>query len=86
MKKKIPTFKSDREAEEFVDKADLSEYDLSGAQLVRFEFQPKGRSITMRLSESLLEAIKEEAERSGMPYQRFIRQALENAVHLQKAT
>ena len=84
MKKKIPTFKSDREAEEFVDKADLSEYDLSGAQLTRFEFQPKGRSITMRLSEPLLEAIKEEAERSGIPYQRFIRQALENAVHPQK--
>lgn len=81
MKKKIPTFKSDREAEEFVDKADLSEYDLSGAQLVRFEFQPKERSITMRLSEPLLEAIKEEAGRAGIPYQRFIRQALENAVH-----
>jgi predicted DNA binding CopG/RHH family protein len=81
MKKKIPTFKSDSEAEEFVDKADLSEYDLSGAQLVRFEFQPKERSITMRLSEPLLEAIKEKAGRAGIPYQRFIRQALENAVH-----
>jgi predicted DNA binding CopG/RHH family protein len=81
MKKKIPTFKTDREAEEFVDKADLSEYDLSGAQLVRFEFQPKERSITMRLSEPLLEAIKEKAGRAGIPYQRFIRQALENAVH-----
>lgn len=61
MKKKIPTFNTDREAEDFVDKADLTEYDLSGAQLVRFEFQPKGRSITMRLPESLLKAIKEEA-------------------------
>jgi len=30
---------------------------------MRFEFQPKGKSITMRLSEPLLEAIKEEAER-----------------------
>jgi predicted DNA binding CopG/RHH family protein len=35
----------------------------------------------MRLSEPLLEAIKQEAVRSGLPYQRFIRQALENAVH-----
>jgi predicted DNA binding CopG/RHH family protein len=35
----------------------------------------------MRLSEPLLEAIKEEAGRSGVPYQRFICQVLENAVH-----
>jgi predicted DNA binding CopG/RHH family protein len=37
------------------------------------------------LSEPLFEAIKEEAERSGIPYQRFIRQTLENAVHQLKA-
>jgi predicted DNA binding CopG/RHH family protein len=81
MKKKLPIFTTDKEAEDFVDDADLTEYDLSALTSVRFEFQPKERSITMRLSESLLEAIKEEAGRSGMPYQRFIRQALENAVH-----
>ncbi len=40
----------------------------------------------MRLPEPLLDAIKEEAERSGIPYQRFIRQTLENAVHPQKKT
>jgi predicted DNA binding CopG/RHH family protein len=61
--------------------ADLTDYDLSSLTPVRFEFQLKERSITMRLSEPLLEAIKEEAERSGIPYQRFIRQTLENAVH-----
>jgi len=81
MKKKLPILKTDKEAEAFIDKADLTEYDLSGLTPVRFEFQPKERSITMRLSEPLLEAIKEEAGRSGIPYQRFIRQALENAVH-----
>jgi predicted DNA binding CopG/RHH family protein len=81
MKKKLPVLISDKEAEDFIDKADLTEYDLSGLTPVRFEFQPKERSITMRLSEPLLEAIKEEAGRSGIPYQRFIRQALENAVH-----
>jgi len=42
----------------------LTEYDLSSLKPVRFEFQPKGKSITMRLSEPLLEAIKEEAEGS----------------------
>ena len=73
MKKKLPILTTDKEAEDFVDDADLTEYDLSELTLVCFEFKPKERSITMRLSEPLLEAIKEEAGRSGMPYQRFIR-------------
>lgn len=82
MKKPLPNLTTDREAEDFIDNADLTEYDLSALTPTRFEFQPKERSITMRLSEPLLEAIKNEAGRSGMPYQRFIRQALEQAVHL----
>jgi predicted DNA binding CopG/RHH family protein len=85
MKKQFPELKTDKEAEYFIDTADLTEYDLSGLTPVRFEFQPKERSITMRLSEPLLKAIKEEARRSGIPYQRFIRQALGNAVHQLKA-
>ncbi len=84
MKKQLPKLTTDKAAEAFIAEADLTEYDLSVLKPVRFEFQPKVRSITMRLSEPLLEAIKEEAERTGMPYQRFIRQALENAVHPQK--
>ena len=81
MKKKIPTFRSDREAEQFVAKADLSEYDLSGAQLVRFEMKRKGKSINLRLSDQLLSAVRAAAGRAGIPYQRFIRLALEQAVH-----
>ena len=34
MKKKIPTCKTDAEAERFVDAADLSKYDLSGMKAV----------------------------------------------------
>lgn len=81
MKKKIPTFKSDKEAEEFVATADLAEYDMSGAQLVRFEMKPKGKTISLRLPEELYEAVRHEAERTGIPYQRFIRLALEQAVY-----
>ena len=81
MKKPLPKLTTDEDAETFIADADLTEHDLSSMKPVRFEFQPKGKSITMRLSEPLLEAIKEEAERSGIPYQRFIRQALEHAVH-----
>ena len=80
MKKKIPTFRSDEEAEGFVETADLSEYDLSGARPVRFEFEKKAARINMRLPASLLEAVKEKARERGIPYQRFIRETLEQVV------
>ncbi len=80
MKKKLPRFKNDEEAEEFVDKADLTEYDLSGMRPVRFEFQPKTERVNMRLPRQLLDAVRASATRAGVPYQRFIRQVLEDAV------
>ncbi len=84
MKKKLPRLPTDKAAEDFVATADLTDYDLSSMTPMHFEFQPKDR--TMRLSESLFEAIREEADRSGMPYQRFIRKALEEAVHQPSGT
>ncbi|MFZ0659594.1 MAG: BrnA antitoxin family protein [Candidatus Binataceae bacterium] len=80
MKKKLPSFKSDKEAEEFVDQADLTQYDLSGMRPMGFEFQPKSERVNMRLPRQLLEAVRASAARAGVPYQRFIRQALEDAV------
>jgi predicted DNA binding CopG/RHH family protein len=74
--KKIPIFKTDEEAEEFVATADLSEYDLSG-EVVRFEFQPKAARVNMRLPESLMKTVKERARRRGVPYQRYIREMIE---------
>ena len=78
--KKLPSFKSDRAAEEFVEKADLSEYDLSGGEFVRFELKPKDKSVNLRLPGQLLDAVRKRAKRAGLPYQRFIRMALEEAV------
>ncbi len=80
MKKKLPRLKSDKEAEEFVEKADLTEYDLSGMRPVRFEFQPKTERVNMRLPKQLLAAVRALAAETGVPYQRFIRRALEDAV------
>ena len=80
MKKKIPAFKSDREAEKFVASADLGQSDLSGAELVHFELKPKDKSINLRLSQQLLDAVRREARRAGVPYQRFIRLTLERVV------
>ena len=70
--KKLPRLRSDKEAEEFVDRADLTGYDLSGMVPMRFELKPKDEQINLRLSSELLHAIKERARANKMPYQRFI--------------
>lgn len=80
-KKKFPHFKSDEEAEAFVATADLSEYDLSGFRrmsevLAETEMQRKSKTITFRLSETLLDMLKAEARALDMPYQRLMRRLL----------
>jgi predicted DNA binding CopG/RHH family protein len=80
MKKKIPIFDSDEAAERFVEEADLSEYDFSQFKPVRFEFEKKAARVNMRLPEPLLAAVKARAKARGIPYQRFIREVLEQAV------
>ncbi len=76
----LPRFETDEEAEKFINEADLSQYDLSG-KAVRFEFEEKTKQINMRMSENLIDAIKKAAKSRGMPYQRFIREAVEKALH-----
>ena len=85
MKRKLPRFKSDKEAEKFVEKADLTEYDLSEMRPTRFEFQNKSERINMRVPRQLLEAVRASASKAGVPYQRFIRQVLEDAVRRKRA-
>ncbi len=80
MKNKIPTFMTDEDAERFVDTADLSDYDLTGFRPVTFEFQSKAAQLNMRVPQPLLDAVKERAKASGIPYTRFIRQLMERAV------
>lgn len=80
MKKKLPSFKSDKEAERFVDTADLSEYNLSEGKLRHFEFERKGAQLNMRLPQPLLDAVKKRAKTRGIPYTRFIREVIEDAV------
>ncbi len=80
MKKRLPSLASDRAAETFVAESDLSTYDLSGLRLVRYELQPKDRAISVRLPDELLKAVRSRAKRAGIPYQRFIRIVLEQAV------
>ena len=72
MSKKLPTLRSDEEAEAFLDSADLSEM-----KPAKFEYLKKSAKLNMRLPERLLAAIKAKADAQGIPYQRYIRQVLE---------
>jgi predicted DNA binding CopG/RHH family protein len=83
--KKLPSFKSDREAEDFVDRSDLSKYDLSGGEFVRFEMKPKDKSLNLRLPSELLDTVRRHAKRAGIPYQRYIRMALERAIRAERS-
>ncbi len=77
---RFPELASDEAAETFVAEADLTDYDWSDMKPVRYEFAAKDARINMRLPADLLAAVKERATREHMPYQRFIRRALEGAV------
>lgn len=78
--KPLPRLKTDEDAERFVSESDLTEYDLSGFVPVRFELEKKTARVNMRLPEPLLDAVKAKAQARGIPYQRFIREAIERAV------
>ena len=80
MEKDWPALRSDEEAERFVAEADLTKYDFSTMVPVSFELRRKDRSVSLRLPEALLEVVKRAAARQGIPYQRFMRQAIERAV------
>lgn len=77
--KKVPIFKTDEEAEHFVDTADLSEYDMSDMKPTRFEFEPEAHA-DLELPDALIAAAKAKAKQRGVTYERFIREAIERAV------
>ena len=82
--KKLPRLKTDQAAERFVVDADLTQFNLAAMKPARFEFAPKEARINMRVPGELLAAVKRAAKRSAVPYQRFIRQALEDALSSRK--
>jgi len=84
MKRKLPAAKTDRQAASIVKRTNLTKYDLSAMRSVRFEFEAKEARINMRLPGKLLDAVKAAARQAGVPYQRFIRHALEEAITSRK--
>lgn len=79
MTKLVPKLTTDEEAEAFLDQ-DLSDLDFSQFKPMRFELEKKEARVNMRLPEPLLDAVKKRAVARGIPYQRFIREALELAL------
>jgi predicted DNA binding CopG/RHH family protein len=84
MSKRVPRFRTDEEADRFLER-DLTDYiDRDFMQPMRFELKPKKSAISLRLSADLLSEVKSAAKRAGVPYQKFIRNAIEEAVHRAK--
>jgi predicted DNA binding CopG/RHH family protein len=79
VKKKVPRLKTDRQAEAFLAQ-DLSNLDFSRFKPARFEFEKKDDQINMRVPKPLLAAVKARAKARGIPYTRFIRETLEQAI------
>lgn len=80
MKKKVPSLETDREAGEFPGQ-DLTDYlNLEDFASVTFELLPKTTQINLRFSAPLLAAVREQAKREGISYQKFVRRAVEESL------
>jgi predicted DNA binding CopG/RHH family protein len=79
VKTKVPRLRTDEQAEAFLTQ-DLSKLDFSQFKPTRFEFEKKDEQINMRVPKPLLAAVKARAKARGIPYTRFIRETLEQAV------
>lgn len=74
----LPKFKNEDDERNFWSKIDLSDYfETSDAKKVSFpNLKPTSRPISIRLSEYLIDIIKEEANRIDISYQSLIKQVL----------
>jgi predicted DNA binding CopG/RHH family protein len=79
MKRKVPRLTTDEQAEAFLAQ-DLSDLDFSQFKRVGFEFEKKNAHLNMRVPKPLLDAVKKHAKARGIPYTRFVREAMELAL------
>jgi predicted DNA binding CopG/RHH family protein len=79
MNKRVPRLRTDEQAEAFLAR-DLSHLDFAQFKPAHFEFEKKDEQINMRVPKPLLAAVKARAKARGIPYTRFIRETLEQAV------
>jgi predicted DNA binding CopG/RHH family protein len=79
MKRKVPDFASDEEAEAFLEQ-DLSDLDFSQFKPVEFEFLDEPAELHMKLPRGLLEEVKALARDRGIPYTQLIQELMEKEV------
>ena len=80
MSKSIPKFKNEAEEQDFWSKHDSSEYlNWKNAERVLFpNLKPSTKSISLRLPESLLDALRQMANERDVPYQSLIKMILQD--------
>ena len=82
MSKSIPKFKNEDEERAFWSEHDSSEYlNWKSAERVLFpNLKPSTRAISLRLSESLLDALRQMANERDVPYQSLIKMFLQERI------
>ena len=82
MSKSIPKFKNEEEEQDFWNKHDSTEYlNWKGAERVLFpNLKPSTKSISLRLPESLLDALRQMANERDVPYQSLIKMILQERI------
>ncbi|WP_292897193.1 MULTISPECIES: CopG family antitoxin [unclassified Nitratireductor] len=84
MKRSVPKLKTDKDAEDFLDQ-DLSDLDFGAFKSAGFEFENKAARVNMRMPQSQLDAVKAEAEKRGVPYQRLMRELVQRGLESLRA-
>jgi predicted DNA binding CopG/RHH family protein len=82
MSKSIPKFKNEDAERDFWNKHDSSEYlNWKSAEHALFpNLKPSTRSISLRLPESLLDALRQMANERDVPYQSLIKMILQERI------
>lgn len=82
MSKSIPKFKNEGEERNFWSKTDSSEYlDWNNAKRTLFpNLKPSIKAISLRLPESLLDALRQLANERDVPYQSLIKMFLQERI------
>lgn len=82
MTKSIPKFKNQAEEQDFWTEHDSSEYlNWKNAERVLFpNLKPSTKSISLRLPESLLDALRQMANERDVPYQSLIKMILQERI------
>jgi predicted DNA binding CopG/RHH family protein len=79
MNANVPHMTTDKQAEDFLDQ-DLSNLDFSQFKPVRFELREKDARVNMRLPQGLLDTLKARAKAQKVPYQRLMRDLIEQGL------